>query len=157
MCHSFGLQQSKSWVQAMICDLKPDPIKKPNPKPKKPTWHAQQGSTSQLDLTLGMGRVWVVSNDPWANLDPTRPNVWTGLLPVYYDLHVISMMTKTKTLSPDNMFAHLVAFEARWLQHMIDIATKSLASPSFDKICSNLNLISYCQVERVLNIETYIS
>jgi hypothetical protein len=41
------------------------------------------------------------------------------------------------------MFTHLVESEARQLQHVVEIMTKPLVGPSFGKIYSNLNLISY--------------
>jgi hypothetical protein len=38
------------------------------------------------------------------------------------------MMTNTKTLSIDNMFAHLILFEARQLQHVAELQLQHSAS-----------------------------
>jgi hypothetical protein len=63
-------------------------------------------------------------------------------LPADYDPFVTFMRIKIEPLSLDDVFAHLVAFEARQLQHVVDIMTKPLSGPPFSKICSYLNLIS---------------
>jgi hypothetical protein len=41
--------------------------------------------------------------------------------PVEYDPFVTSMMTKSEDLPLDDMFMHLITFEARWLQHLADM------------------------------------
>jgi hypothetical protein len=52
-------------------------------------------------------------------------------LPVEYDPFVTSMTTKSETLSLDDVFTHLVAFEARRLQHQADMQLQFAASAKY--------------------------
>jgi hypothetical protein len=52
-------------------------------------------------------------------------------LPAEYDPFVTSMTTKAEALSLDDVFAHLVAFEARKLQHLADLQLNHGASVNY--------------------------
>jgi hypothetical protein len=52
-------------------------------------------------------------------------------LPVEYDPFVTSMTTKSEALSLDDVFAHLVTFEARRLQHQADMQLQFAASVNY--------------------------
>jgi hypothetical protein len=76
---------------------------------------------------------------------PLHNEVLTYLLAAFdrLDPFVIVMTTKIKPFSLNDVFARLNAFEARHLQHLVNIR-KPLIGPLFGKVCRNLKLISYC-------------
>jgi hypothetical protein len=50
---------------------------------------------------------------------------------VEYDPFITSMMTKSEALSLDDVFAHLIAFEARRLQHQVDMQLHFCTSTNY--------------------------
>lgn len=48
-----------------------------------------------------------------------------------YDSFITSMMTKTKPLSLENMFTHMVVFEGRQLQHVTKLYIQHSAFPNY--------------------------